>query len=239
MNTCSPSTAFLPDDLELSPGEIHFLWWFIQGSIMSPETRKRLRKAWGMCERHAWGWMAVESAFRSGYMHGPAILYEDVMGLALEALEMYGPLQHGRLRRRLRQKAPCLMCEEGYGPNSWGFVKENIVQQGRDLTELRVLAKRTSGYWREAVCGRCSGDNNPMRCRKHLIEDGRVGSSGNSSAPRTLVAYIVEHLGKYARSFQLELRGTQTVEDEASLISAVGWSSGWSLFLSLVDTTAP
>jgi hypothetical protein len=27
------------EDWRLSDGEVHFLWWFIQGSIMIPETR--------------------------------------------------------------------------------------------------------------------------------------------------------------------------------------------------------
>jgi hypothetical protein len=44
-----------PDGWQLSEGEIHFHYWFIQGSIMIPETRCRLRRAWGLCERHAWG----------------------------------------------------------------------------------------------------------------------------------------------------------------------------------------
>lgn len=41
--------------VQLSGGEIHYLWWFIQGSIMNPDTRYKLRDSWGLCERHAWG----------------------------------------------------------------------------------------------------------------------------------------------------------------------------------------
>ena len=223
---------------ELSPGEIHFLWWFIQGSIMSPSTRDRLRKAWGLCERHAWGWMIVEAAFRSGYMHGPAVLYEDVMGLALAAFDMQGPMQAGRLKRRLRQKRPCLMCEEGFGPHSKGIVKQTIVEQGRDLTEFRALARNTLPFWRKAVCGKCAGDGSPARCRKHLIEDESLGLIGDLSSARELLTYIAHHLTRYARSFQFEFQGTQTMEDEAALLSAVGWCSGWTLFLSLVDPPA-
>ena len=108
---------------------------------MSPSTRERLRRAWGLCERHSWGWMSVEAAFRSGYMHGPAVLYEDVMSLAVVAFDVRGPMQTGRLKRRIRQKGPCLMCEEEYGPDSTGFVRPEIVTQGRDLSELRVFAE--------------------------------------------------------------------------------------------------
>ena len=42
-------------EFKLSVGEIHYLYWYIQGSIMFPEIRRDLRKAWGFCERHAWG----------------------------------------------------------------------------------------------------------------------------------------------------------------------------------------
>lgn len=30
-----------------SPGEIHYIWWYIQGSIMNPEVRRTLRRARG------------------------------------------------------------------------------------------------------------------------------------------------------------------------------------------------
>jgi hypothetical protein len=234
MNASIPSSSPVPGLLELSPGEIHFLWWFIQGSIMNPSTRERLRKAWGMCERHAWGWMVMEAAFRSGYMHGPAVLYEDVMGRALSAFNMLGPMQHGRLKRRLRQNGPCLMCEEGYGTKSVGFVKPRIVKQGRDLSEFRSLARSTFPFWKTAVCGRCSGDGSPARCRRHLVEDEDTGLVADLSHARELVNYIVCHLVRYARSFQFEFQGTKTLEDEAALISAVGWCNGWKLFLSIV-----
>jgi len=181
--------------------------------------------------------MVVEAAFRSGYMHGPAVLYEDVMGLALAAFKMHGPVQHGRLRRRLRQKGPCLMCEEGYGHASKGFVKKKIVQQGRDLSELLGLARRTEPYWRKAVCGTCAGTVSTRRCRQHLIEDESLGLGDDISAHRSLVTYLATHLVKYARSFQFQFKGSQTEEDTAALISAVGWCSGWGLFLSIMGET--
>jgi hypothetical protein len=216
----------------LSPGEIHFLWWFIQGSIMNPSTRERLRKAWGLCDRHAWGWMVVEAAFRSGYMHGPAVLYEDLMGLAMVVFEMRGPIQRERLRRSLRLKRPCLMCEEGYGSRTKGFVRKKIVQQGRNLSELQLLARRTQQYWLKAVCGRCAGTVSTQRCRTHLIEDISRGLT-EVSEHRALVLYLSRHLFTYARSFQFEFHGTHTEEDEAALISAVGWCSGWASLLSI------
>jgi len=217
--------------LQLSPGEIHFLWWFIQGSIMNPSTRTRLRRSWGLCQRHAWGWMIVEAAFRNAYMHGPAVLYEDLMVSAARVFEVRGPSQLRRVARRLREKKPCLMCEEGYNSASKGFVKAHIVEQGRDLTQLRLLAARTEPFWRNRVCGRCANTSSPLRCRTHLIEGISGGRSSGIEFYREALSDIVERLRRYARSFQFEFQGTRTESDEAALIEGVAWCCGWEAFL--------
>src|SRR5208337_4046275 len=123
-----------PVAFQLSPGEIHFLWWFIQGSIMFPSTRDQLRRAWGMCERHAWGFISIDAAFRGGYLHGPAVLYEDLMGRAFTAMDVNALMSPGRMLRKLREKEPCIMCEGRYGPDTKGAVNADRVQKGRDLT---------------------------------------------------------------------------------------------------------
>jgi hypothetical protein len=58
----------------LSDAEVYFLYWFIQGSIMNPDRRRRLRDAWGLCERHTCGYVTVEAAYYNGSLHGAAIL---------------------------------------------------------------------------------------------------------------------------------------------------------------------
>ncbi len=238
MNAHIAPKSRIAEPLELSPGEIHFLWWFIQGSIMNPDTRARMRKAWGFCERHAWGWMAVEAAFRSAYMHGPAVLYEDLMERAVMFFEVSGPMQHSRVRRSLRENGPCLMCEEGYGPDSKGIVKPALVTQGRDLRELRSMAQRTLPYWRKDVCGQCDGSGSSVRCRKHFLQEAHLGYASEVDSHKEFVTHIFGHLVKYARSYRWEFRGTRTEEDAASLISAVGWCSGWKLLLSIVGRTS-
>lgn len=89
---------------QLSDGELHYVWWFIQGSIMEADVRWRLRRAWGMCQRHAWGALAAEAAFRDNYFHGPAILYEDILERALRAFELAGPWPAARIGRRLAHR---------------------------------------------------------------------------------------------------------------------------------------
>jgi hypothetical protein len=60
-----------------------------------------------------------------------------------------------------------------------------------------------------------------------------MGWIGTTSIHHSHVEYIFHHLSLYHRSFRLEFHGTETVEDMAALISAVGWCSGWKLFLSI------
>ena len=213
---------------QLSPGEIHYLYWYIQGAIMEPETRQELRKAWGFCERHAWAAMIVESAFRHSYFHGPSIVYEDIMGRAVTAFEFSGPLQNLRLKTRLREKGSCIMCEMGYGPRTEGHVRMEIIETGGNPGHLRSFALKTEKYWARTVCGRCAANESAIRCRRHLIEDLTEESCDDRiSGHRELLRNLYGHLTVYARSFRLEYHGIATEEDMAALISAVGWCSGW------------
>ena len=221
---------------QLSEGEIHYLWWFIQGSIMVPDIRHRLRRAWGFCERHAWGYVLVEAAFYCGYMHGASLLYEDLLTPALSISRIRGPLKNWRLARNLRNRGPCPMCEMGFGPHSKGIASSELIKRGRDVAELGKLARRTETYWEKAICGRCARNESAQRCRHHLMEDVSRGSIDTLSTHNSLVEYIFYHLSRYHRSFRLEFQGTQTDEEIAALISAVGWCSGWRAFLSICPT---
>jgi hypothetical protein len=227
-----PTSSEEPE-LRLSDGEIHYLWWFIQGSIMIPEIRHSLRRGWGFCERHAWGELLIEAAFYRGYMHGPALLYEDLIKPALPAFCLRGPLKERRLARNLRNKGPCHMCGMGYGPESKGIVRPGLVERGRDVAELLTLARKTEKYWEKTICGRCAKNGSVQRCRRHLIEEALMGSLDTLSTHNALVEYIYHHISLYYRSFRLEFQGTETDEDRAALISAVGWCSGWGIFLSV------
>ena len=220
-------------EFQLSDGEIHCLWWFIQGSIMDPDIRHRLRRAWGFCERHAWGFILTEAAFRGGYMHGPALLYDDILKPALSVFRFGGPLRTRRLARSLRAKGPCPMCEMGFGPGSKGLARPELIERGRDITELLALASRTETYWKKSMCGRCAKNGSAQRCRRHLMEDTSMGLTDTLSTHSTMMQYIFYHLSRYHRSFRFEFRGSETEEDMAALISAVGWCSGWGIFLSI------
>jgi hypothetical protein len=216
-----------PETPPLSEGEIYYLWWFIQGSIMVPDIRWRLRRAWGLCGRHAWGALATEAAFRHGYLFGPAVLYLDIMERALRGFQVRGALQARRLARRLRATGPCLMCEMGFNAASRGSARPELIEEGRDPSYLLSIAAETRAYWRKAVCGRCVTNGASTRCRPHLVEEAALGTMRNLAGHRAVVKDIFEHLRVYKQSFVWGYHGTDTAEDRASLISAVGWCSGW------------
>ncbi|MGC8658547.1 MAG: hypothetical protein ACP5U1_05680 [Desulfomonilaceae bacterium] len=232
------SCLTLPGELALilSPGEIHFLWWFIQGSVMNPSTRERLRKGWGMCERHTWGWMVVEASFRAGYLHGPAVLYEDLMRRALASFDLRGIFLGERVVARLRDRGPCMMCEEGYNSESKGIVKPETVERGRQTAEFKKFLKMTCPYWFDNICGKCFGNGSGVRCRRHLIEDYDRGCVQDLEVHRNHVSELTSRMERFARSFQFEYRGTQTPQDSAALVGSIGWLSGWSLFLEMLET---
>ncbi len=229
------SHAPCEDAWQPSDGEIHFLYWYMQGSIMVPETRWRLRRAWGMCERHAWGALAVETSYRPTFLHGPAVLYEDIVGRAARTFQGAGPLQALRVARRLRPTGPCMMCEMGYGPGMPAAAAQDIIERGRDFGQLRALAVRTEPHWCWAVCGVCSGDGVAPRCRRHLREAAKGRTLDDLPAQRRLVEAILNDLSIYSKSFVWGNHHLQSDAGRAALISAVGWCSGWRPLMALLE----
>jgi len=223
--------------LLLSKGEIHCLWSFmLWASIMNPETRRHLRQSWGLCERHGWGWLTMECSLRQDYLHGPAILYEDIMERARVAF--VGRLHFKALQRRLRNRDQCLMCDMGYGPQSIGYPDKETLKAGRDFSNLRSFALKTRRYWEKYVCKLCMGEQGEgLLCRPHLLSELSYErlSQKDIDIQKHFVDYMSEQVRIYARSFRWEWRGTKTVENEASLIMAIGWCYGWTELLRIIS----
>jgi len=129
------------------------------------------------------------------------------------------------------------MCNMEYDSHSKGFMKAERARIGRDLGALQDLAVRTAPYWEKALCGRCAGNDSPQRCRRHLAEEISQGVIKDLSPHVSLVDDIEKHIRMYNRSFCHGYHGTDTDEDRAALISAVGWCSGWKTLLSIVEAT--
>jgi hypothetical protein len=231
----SPRSAVLP----LSNGEVNFLWWFIQGSIMQVDVRRALWRGWGLCQRHALGWLCVEAAFRNGYLHGPAIVYAELMARARDALQRRGPLKLRRAAAALRAQGPCHMCDLGYGPASPGRAPPARMRTGTDPEPLRAFVAASQGEWMRFVCGRCVGSSVPARCRVHLLDDLERGVSVDLDGQQDMLQAIAFGADRYQASFQWERRGTETAADRAAFVAAVGWCSGWHMLCDVLDGAAP
>lgn len=220
--------------LHPSKGEIHYIWWYMQGSIMNPEVRNSLRRAWGLCERHAWLSLSIEASLRHSFLMGPAIVYEELMTRANQIMSEKGPWGGIRRLTALRAHGLCLMCDMGLGPHSRGFASPDVVSRAKDVRELKRFAENTRPYWEETVCGVCAGNRNRARCRLHLLDEMLKGRKVNLHEQRELVKSITTRIHVYSRAFVWEHRGTDTIADRAALISAVGWTSGWRPLITLI-----
>lgn len=231
----SPRPATSP----LSNGEVNFLWWFIQGSIADAEVRHGLWRGWGMCERHALGWLCVEAAFRHGYLHGPAIVYAELMARACDALARSGPLNRRRTAAALRTQARCHMCELGYGPASPGHAPPARVLIGRDPAPLREFVAACRSEWTRFVCGRCVGSAVSARCRVHLLDELTRGVARDPDEQRAMVQAIAAGADRFQASFRWERRGSDTPADRGAFVAAVGWCSGWRALADMLEGGQP
>lgn len=222
----------------LTDGEVHYLYWFIQGSIMNIDTRWALRRAWGLCERHAWAALAVEMAFRSDYVLGPAILYVDLLERCLAAVPHAGPMQGQRFLLHLRPTGPCMICDMGLYWATSGAAKPERLARGRRTDALTSYALQHRPQWQSTVCPVClprsSLDAAPTAgplCRLHLLEQGEV----DLDSLRSFLEVTHRQVSILDRSFMPEHRDTATAKDRAALLTAVGWLSGWRPLLALID----
>lgn len=174
----------------LSTGEVGSLGPFAQASIMLPEVRSVLRRGWGLCGRHAAGWLVLESALRHRYLHGPAVLYADLMDGARAAFEAHGPLATERVAWHLAARGPCHLCEMDVGADTAGFVSPELLRRARDASGWIVFLVETRALWVPHVCGCCAGDDSAARCRQHLVDDIAAGRPADLPAEAARVRWI-------------------------------------------------
>lgn len=218
-----------------SSGELKFLWWFIQGSIMDADVRQNMLRAWGLCERHTLIWLRVEAALRHGYLHGPAVYYSDLMAHAEQAFTALGAFSAHWIAHRLQANKPCHLCAMGLGTAPQMGEEDEKLGQGLDAMPLMTFMAETEPSWRPHVCGRCARSPSLQRCREHLCEDIEQGHPLELARHREDIQTMARHISHYDASFQWELRGTDTLDDRAALIRAAGWSAGWRYMLAFYD----
>jgi hypothetical protein len=224
--------------LAITDGEIHFLWWFIQGSIMTPETRTALLRGFGFCERHAWVHLSVEMSFRKRHFLGSAILYRALIEKAVQAIQAS---QHVSLRspiHRLRSAGPCFLCALNIDSGGAGASPLARLERGRDSSRLRAFASALAPLWRSTVCAVCVRGAYPTvaphRCRPHLLSDMKLRTPIDLSWQQATLQELSDRLTRYESSFAAGA-GEPSDEDRAALISAVGWCSGWRPLLALLS----
>jgi hypothetical protein len=128
-------------------------------------------------------------------MHGPALLYADLMTRAQQAFRWRGPLWAWRIAWALRDRGPCLMCESGLGPTSPSAAAGDLIARSRDPSEIWAFARRTRAFWQDTVCGRCVDERSGRQRRPHLVDDVRRGSVADVAQQRALVADISRRVG--------------------------------------------
>ena len=204
-------------------GEINFLWSFIQGSIVIPETWNGLLRSYGFCERHAWIHIGIEMSFRDEYLLGPTIFYAELVEKALHAIDT----PRSMLRRELRGDGPCFLCAMNLQDATAGACPQVRLARGRDASNLRDFASRLQPIWSFCLCPDCSGQaRSPTPCRRHLLAANEADAPVDLRAQRNVLRDLSVRVTRYQKSF---LAGGPQVNDQdrAALIVAIGWCSGW------------
>jgi hypothetical protein len=127
-----------------------------------------------------------------------------------------------------------LICDLGYGQASHGYILPGLMEPATNLEHLQAFVLATAPIWQATVCGICAGSGARARCRLHFRED-LARSRAHLAEHTAMIRDITEHLRRYALSFRWEYRGTDTPEDRAALVTAVGWCSGWRPWLALCE----
>jgi hypothetical protein len=108
------------DSLAIADGEVNYLWWFIQGSLMNPDVWQRLMRAWGFCDRHAWVHLNVETCVPPALSARPCLLYSALIQQGLDALAPRLLASRSRVALQLRSAGLCPICEMQLDPELSG-----------------------------------------------------------------------------------------------------------------------
>jgi hypothetical protein len=226
-----------PELLEPTDEEINFLWSFIQGSIMVPETWNALLRSYGFCERHAWIHFGVEVSFRDEYLLGPTILYAELINKALHAISVPRSIGLPSLEHELRAYGTCFLCRMNLQNGFAGASPQTRLDRGRDNTTLRHFAGRLEAVWRGFLCSECaeleSAGSAPTLCRHHLLAAAKAHMPVDVLTQRNLLRGLADRVARYHNSF-LVGGPKANDQDRAALIAAVGWCSGWRPLLALL-----
>jgi hypothetical protein len=220
-DTASSYRAVGGADAPLALAEVRQLWWFLDGSIMNPDTRRHLWRSWGFCSRHTWAHAVVECELRV-QPFSTAILYEDLTARAARALARPGPA--ALASRRLTPRAACLTCDYLTLPSAGS--NPELVERWRRANRLertRELLAVSRATWLPRSCPACAGGAGPT-CRPHLLAEpaaipARRELAGELAALSRRLYLLVKSMGWQGPA--------RTPELEAAWVEALGWFAGW------------
>jgi hypothetical protein len=228
-------------NLAITDGEINFLWSFIQGSIMIPETWNALLRGFGFCDRHAWAHASFEMSFRKQHLLGPVILYRALIEKSVQAIDGPQRMNWRSPMRQLQSTGPCFLCALNIKNAGAGASPRARLDRGRDSSGLRAFATGLASLWRPNVCAICASEaremTSPSRCRPHLLAELKLKKSIDLSWQQGKLQELSERLARYERSFMAGA-GKPSDQDRAALVSAIGWCSGWRPLLTLLSNSA-
>ena len=218
--------------IRISPGELaalRSLTLQIPGSVDPAASCA----SWGPCARHAFLLMVAECARFQRDLRAPAALYSRLLRTAERELHRDPGSDPSDLAARIDDGDRCPVCKSHAAPARDEGLDRAALARG--AVEFQRFREETSRHWRRFVCATCGGERRAVRCRRHLACDLRAGARPDVERQRRMVEAIAGHLIRYARSFDWHHRGSETTEDRAALIAAIGWSSGWRLLIGLPE----
>lgn len=209
--------------ISTSPGELAALRSLTLEALASGDLPAGAGK-WGPCAHHAWLLMAMECARFHRDLRAPAALYCSLMRRAEREFHRAAVRDPVDFADRIDDASHCPVCESRATGASDDLTLEALA---RGAMEFRHFREETSPHWRQLVCATCGGERRAVRCRLHLARDLRSGERPDMERHRRMVEAIAGRLIRYARSFDWHHRGSETAEDRAALVAAIGWCTGW------------
>jgi hypothetical protein len=210
----------------LTTAETNFILYFIRDGSIGREEWQQLMGGWGYCDRHAWAVLSIELSYLPGFCIRSAYLYTHILAQGVHALGRAISKRPSFARKILSERNPCFICK--VSPRKRGFVADNLIAEGKDGRWLRTFCNNLVPHWQNHVCPRCIGAwTSGTLCRRHTIEALEGGNIIDFKSEHDRLKDLQHHVLTYEKSFGWYHRGTDRPEDRAALVSAIGWSSGW------------
>lgn len=210
--------------ISASPGELAALRSLTLEALVPGDLIVGARK-WGPCAYHARLLLAMECARFHRDLRSPAALYCSMMRRAEREFHQAAVRDPVDFADRIDDASPCPVCESPATGVSDERMNSGALARG--AMEFQRFREETSAHWRQFVCATCGGERRAVRCRLHLACDLRSGERPDMVRHRRTIEAITGHLIRYARSFDWHHRGSETAEDRAALVAAIGWCTGW------------